>query len=301
MEGALSGGIEESTSVTNGLRVVLVSFAVSGFRLLYETCVQAGHTPVAFVHARSLRQQRTTSRRSAETMADIGLALPPGMDLLLPGTAGGVAKALAGYQADLIVVYGCPWKLTREGLRTARLGAINVHTSLLPRYRGPIPVHWAVRNGDPETGVSIHWMDEEFDSGNILAQKGGIQIQDDLVTERLWREIDEAIAELLPGAIELAAAGAEGEPQDEAGADYGSWMEPDFMFVDWRRGAREIHNQVRVFRFGLFGQRGPFARIDGEWMTLLRTALAPADGVEMTCGDGPIWITEMTPAIPPDR
>ncbi|MEU6414605.1 formyltransferase family protein [Microbispora sp. NPDC046933] len=287
--------------MSDGLRVVLISFGVSGFRLLYETCVAAGHTPIAFVHARSVRQRSTTSNRSAETIADIGRALPAGMDLLLPGTAGGLAKALAGYRADIIVVYGFPWKLPRAALRATRLGAINVHTSMLPRYRGPIPVHWAVRNGDPETGVTIHWMDEEFDRGNILVRKGGIRIEDDLVTERLWRDLDRVIAELLPAAIEAAAAGAEGEPQDEADASYAGWMEPDFMFVDWSRGAREIHNQVRAFRFGLFGQRGPFAQIDGNWMTLLRTALAPANGSKMTCGDGSIWITEMAPAVPPDR
>ncbi|MBX6381537.1 MAG: methionyl-tRNA formyltransferase [Microbispora sp.] len=287
--------------MSDGLRVILISFGVSGFRLLYETCIASGHTPIAFVHARSLRQRKTTGRGSAETIADISRALPPGMDLLLPGTVSGLAKALSGYQADLIVVYGFPWKIPREVLQSTRLGAINVHTSLLPRYRGPIPVHWAVRNGDPEIGVTIHWMDEEFDSGNILVRKGGIRIEDDLVTERLWADVDQVIAELLPVAIEAAAAGAEGEPQNEADASYAGWMEPDFMFVDWNRTAREIHNQVRAFRFGLFGQRGPFARIDGEWMTLLRTALVPGNGLKVACGDGPIWVTEMAPALPPDR
>ncbi|GIH72250.1 methionyl-tRNA formyltransferase [Sphaerimonospora thailandensis] len=170
------------------LRVVLVSFGVSGFRVLHEACVRAGHTPVAFVHARSLRQRKPTGKGSAQTIAAIAESLPPGTDLLLPGSVDGLARALAGYAPDLIVVYGLAWKLSRAVLRTARLGAINVHTSLLPKYRGPLPVHWAVRNGDPEVGVTIHWMDDDFDTGNILVRKGGIRIEEDLVTVGVGQE-----------------------------------------------------------------------------------------------------------------
>ncbi|MCC5581273.1 methionyl-tRNA formyltransferase [Microtetraspora sp. AC03309] len=283
------------------MRVVLISFSASGFMLLHDACVRAGHTPVAFVHARSLRQRKPTGKGSAETIAAISESLPPGMDLLLPGSVGGLAQALSGYRTDLIVVYGFPWKLPPEVLRTARLGAINVHTSLLPKYRGPLPVHWAVRNGETETGVTIHWVDDDFDTGRILARKGGVRLEEDLVTARLWGDIDLLIGELLGPALGRAAAGARGEPQEGVDATYAGWMEPDFMFVDWKRGAREIHNQVRTFRFQLFGLRGPFAQVNGEWVTLLRTAVEPADGLEMECADGPIWIIETAPAVPPDR
>ncbi|RCG32423.1 methionyl-tRNA formyltransferase [Sphaerisporangium album] len=283
------------------MRIALISYSADGFTLLREACVKAGHEPIAFAHARTLRQRYPTSKDSAESIAAIIRSLPPGSDLLLPGSIDGLADALAGYHPDLILVYGFPWKLSRSILRMAKLGAINVHTSLLPKHRGPLPVHWAVRNGDPEIGVTIHWMDEDFDTGNILAQKGGIPIEEDLVTARLWRDIDAAIGDLLGPALERATTGATGEPQNEAEATYAGWMEPDFMFVDWTSDARSIHNQVRTFRFNLFGLRGPFARLNHEWMTVLRTRTEPADGLRMDCADGPIWITEAIPAAPPHR
>lgn len=283
------------------MRVVIVSYSASGFTLLNEACVQAGHMPVAYVHARTLRQRRSTGKNSAENIAAISESLPPGSDLLLPGSVDGLAEALAGYRPDLILVYGFPWKLSREILQIPSLGAVNVHTSLLPKYRGPLPVHWAVRNGDPEMGVTVHWMDEGFDTGNILAQRGGVRLEEDLVTARLWRETDLLISDLLIPALERAAAGAVGEPQGEINSSYAGWMEPDFMFVDWSQSARRIHNQVRTFKFNLFGLRGPFAKVNGEWMTVLHTNLEPAEGLRAECADGPIWITESAVAVPPDR
>ncbi len=283
------------------MRLVLISYSASGFALLRDACVKAGHVPVALVHARTLRQRKITTKGAADTVADISRSLPPGANLLLPGSIDGLAEALVGYRPDLIVVYGFPWKLSRDVLRTPRLGAINVHTSLLPKYRGPLPVHWAVRNGDPETGVTIHWMDEGFDTGNILAQRGGVRLEDDLVTARLWHDIDLLIADLLGPALERATAGAAGEPQGKSVATYAGWMEPDFMFIDWAGTSRQIHNQVRTFRFNLFGQSGPFAEVNGEWMTVLRTSTDPVEGLRVECADGPIWIIEAIPAVPPDR
>ncbi|XVQ82596.1 methionyl-tRNA formyltransferase [Microbispora siamensis] len=287
--------------MTDSLRVVLIFHTAGRLTLLHEACVRAGHTPVALVYARSLRQGRPTSKASAQTIAAISEALPPGSNLLLPGNVDGLAKALAGYDPDLIVVYGFPWKLSREILRAARIGVINIHPSLLPKYRGPLPVQWAVRNGDPELGVTIHWMKEDFDTGNILAQKGGIRIPEDPVPATLWKEIDLLVDELLGPALEDAAAGAAGAAQSEVDATYAGWMEPDFMFIDWARSAREIHNQVRAFRFNLFGLRGPYAKVNGKWMTVLGTRIEPAEGLRVECADGPVWITEAISAALPDR
>jgi methionyl-tRNA formyltransferase len=287
--------------VIGTMRVVLISYSASGFTLLHEACLKAGHEPVAMVHARTLRQRRRTGKDSAETIAAISQSLPPGANLLLPGSIDGLTQALSGYQPDLILVYGFSWKLSREIRQLARLGAINVHTSLLPRHRGPLPVHWAVRNGDPEIGVTIHWMDDDFDTGNILVQRGGIRIGDDFVASRLWEEVDQLIGDLLGPALERAAAGDEGEPQEEDGASYAGWMDPDFMVVDWSQDARLIHNQVRTFRFNLFGLRGPYAKVNDEWMTVIRTSLSPAAGLRVECADGPIWIVEAISAVPSNR
>ncbi|MFJ6432599.1 methionyl-tRNA formyltransferase [Streptomyces sp. NPDC091416] len=228
-------------------------------------------------------------------MSEIVDALPNGMDLLIPGRKGMLPHLVAGYQADLIVCYGFPWKLPPAVLRSTNLGAINVHTSLLPKYRGPIPVNWAIRNGDKEIGVSIHWMESAFDSGGILAQEAGIALGDDVAPQPLWAEVDRCIERLLPRALSLAVAGSPGTPQEESSATYAGWMEPAFSEIDWSASREAVHNQVRAIRFASSGRSGPVALVNDRRVRVLRTSLRPADGFRVMCGDGHVWITESVP------
>jgi formyl transferase-like protein len=140
---------------------------------LSSACVAAGHEPVAYVYRRSMKPKGRTDARTAAVAGRLLEALPAGMDLLLPGTAEGLADALAGYRLDLLVVYGFNWRLPAAVLRTPRSGVINIHSSLLPRYRGLAPVLWAIRNGDAEIGLTVHRMDERFDTGPILLSGAG--------------------------------------------------------------------------------------------------------------------------------
>ncbi len=194
-----------------------------------------------------------------------------------------------------MICHGFPWRLSKAVLRTLRLGALNIHTSLLPRHRGPMPVHWALLHGDTETGVTIHWMDRRFDSGPIVAQRGGIplpdQIDDD-VADGLIRDFDEVARELVPVALARAAEGLPGTPQDDRQATYESAIGDEFASVDWSKTAREIHNQVRARRFGIYDPPGPVAELDGRRVSLLRTSLRPAEGVRIRCGEGSLWVTE---------
>jgi methionyl-tRNA formyltransferase len=128
------------------------------------------------------------------------------MDLLLPGTAEGLADALGGYRLDLLVVYGFNWKLPASVLRSPRSGVINVHSSLLPRYRGPAPVLWAIRNGDAEIGLTVHRMDEQFDTGPILAQRGGIALEEDVTPQLLWQRVRPVLDEEARGRWRSVAA-----------------------------------------------------------------------------------------------
>ncbi|MBQ0830581.1 methionyl-tRNA formyltransferase [Streptomyces tagetis] len=274
------------------MRIILISFSAQGFALLRGVCEQAGHLPVACLHARSLRPGGPTRGGAGDVVGEIVDALPDGMDLLIPGRKNMLPHIIAGYRADLIVCYGFPWKLPPAALRSTNLGAINVHTSTLPKYRGPIPVNWAIRNGDKEIGVSIHWMESEFDSGGILAQETGIALSDDVVPRLLWEEVDRYIERLLPLALSRAEAGSPGTPQEEGAATYAGWMEPEFSRIDWSDTREEIHNQVRAIRFGSSGRSGPVAMVTDRRLRVLRTSLQPADGIEVMCGDGPVWITE---------
>jgi methionyl-tRNA formyltransferase len=222
------------------------------------------------------------------------------VDLLLPGAAEGLAGALAGYQLDLLVVYGFNWKLPASVLGAPRFGVVNVHTSLLPRYRGPTPVLWAIRNGDREIGVTIHRMDERFDTGPILTQRGGIPLDEDVTPQLLWPRIRPVIRDLLTAALDMVASQNPGTPQDDSGASSAGFIEPEFSVVDWSRSAREVHNQVRMFAF-IGRENAPVAQVGEQWLAVLRTRLESADGIRVECADAPIWIVESVPATDPAR
>ncbi|WP_338056120.1 methionyl-tRNA formyltransferase [Saccharopolyspora spinosa] len=279
-------------------RVVLASFGPDQFATLHSTCEQAGFVPVSYAYSRSKRPRQRSSPNSGRIVGEVLNAIPPGMDLLLPGSADGLATALSGYCPDLVVVYGFSWKLPETVLRLPRYGVINVHTSLLPRYRGPAPVLWAIRNGDADMGVTIHRMDGEFDTGNIIVQRGGIPLDDDITQESLSARINPVIGDLLSIALERVATGFPGTPQDDSEASYAGFMEPGFSHVDWSHTARDIHNQVRTFRHMGSG-RGPLGQIDGRWVKILRTSTTRAEGIRVDCADGPLWVTEFVPAEPP--
>jgi methionyl-tRNA formyltransferase len=268
------------------MRVVLMSYGVEGFEDLQAACEAAGYAPVAYVCA---------AARAGAAADGVLAAMPPGPDLLVPRSPQGLALALAGYEPDVVVCYGIPWRLPASALRVPGLGVLNVHPSLLPRHRGPMPVHWAVRDGDEETGVTVHWMDEAFDSGPIVAQRGGIPLPDDLDGDAVFAQVRAAIRTLVPEALALAAAGVAGTAQDESRASYEGFMGPESAMIDWSRRAREVHNLVRAYRFGLFAVPGPLAAVRGRWVSVLRTSTSPGSGVEMRCGDGPLWVTESVP------
>jgi methionyl-tRNA formyltransferase len=264
------------------MRIGLATFGPAQFAALHQVCTEAGHNPVVYVHCRSIKPRTPTEPRAAATAARIVEALPAGMDLLIPGTAGALAEALAGYQLDLLVGYGFSWRLPSTVLSTPRLGVINVHPSLLPRYRGPAPLLWAIRNGDTEIGLTIHRMDESFDTGRIIVQAGGVPLDDDVTAPRLWTRIEPVLRHLLAAALSLVAAGEPGRPQDGTGVSHAGFMEPEFSTVDWLSTARQVHNQVRVFRYMATGH-GPVAQVDGRRLELLRTRLGPGPGVRVEC------------------
>ena len=91
---------------------------------------------MAYVYSRSMRPGQKADLHAVRTVGQVLEALPAGIDLLLPADAAGLGRALVGYRADLLVIYGFNWILPPEVFGVPRFGAINIHTSLLPKYRG---------------------------------------------------------------------------------------------------------------------------------------------------------------------
>lgn len=206
---------------------------------------------------------------------------------------------------ELIVVAAYGKLLPEEILSVPPRGAVNVHSSLLPKYRGAAPINWALLNGESETGVSIMYMAKELDAGDVILQKAtGIGETEDAqaLTARLAELGAEALSETL---LALEAGTASRTPQDHEKHTYAPMLSREMSPVDWTRSAHEISCQVR----GLIPW--PCASTDvisGEEMKLyavLETgektsaqpgAVVAADkrGIDLACGDGRVLrVTEL--------
>jgi methionyl-tRNA formyltransferase len=223
---------------------------------------------------------------------------PPHLDVLVAGGPARFARLLEALEPDLALCGGFPVRIPADALAVPPCGVVNGHPALLPRYRGPNPIGWALRNGDAELGFSFHRMDADFDTGPLLAQgsaplAGAERAQDVLETLfGLW-------VSLLPRALERVEAGDAGDPQGEEGTSHAGFFEPDFAEVDWTRPAADVHRQVRAWWVAAArdGVRGPLAEIGGERVYVRRTRLDDFEGgTRVDCGEGAIWVLETAPA-----
>lgn len=198
---------------------------------------------------------------------------------------------------ELTVVAAYGKLLPEEILSVPPLGSINVHSSLLPKYRGAAPINWAILNGEEETGVSIMHMTKELDAGDVILQKV-TRIDPGEDARALTLRLAELGADALSEAVSALASGAAGRtPQDESRQSYAPMLTKEMSPVDWTRTVHEISCQVR----GLIPW--PCAStdvIDGspiKLFSVLETAerayaqpgvitAAGKQGIDIACGDG---------------
>ncbi len=183
-------------------------------------------------------------------------------------------QSLSQLQPDLIAVAAYGQILPAALLGIPRFGCLNVHTSLLPRYRGAAPIQWAILNDDLETGVTIMKMDAGLDTGPILSQeRTTILEQDD--SQTLHDRLAELGARLLVKTIPDYVAGKiDPHPQPAEGVTYARKIVKQDGLIDWTQPARRIRNQVR----GLHPWPGAFTHLPGPHANLLK-----------------IWRAEVTP------
>ncbi len=271
-----------------GLRVALISQIQPAVEAYITGLRAMGHQPVGLLCVRA------TGRYGFDLGAHV-TAAPPEVDVAMPASRERIAPLLRALEADLALCAGFPWKLPVDALEVPRLGVVNFHPSLLPRYRGPIPVGWAIRNGDREIGVTFHRMAAELDAGPILSQ-GTLALGDEWSWDELGPRIAGVVQQILPRALERAERGDPGDPQDESD-EYCSFFEPEYAEIDWSRSAAEIERRVRAWRFGSSGGevQGALTELDGERVRVLRVSLEPGEGRPVECGDGTVWVLETEP------
>jgi len=177
------------------------------------------------------------------------LALKHGLSLLQPEKAREEAfqKKIKSLQPDLIVVGAYGQILPKALLEIPKYGAINVHASLLPKYRGAAPIVWAILKGERITGVTIMMMDEGMDTGDILLQ-AEIPIGEKETGESLHDRLALLGAQLLAETVRRIKAGdIHPIPQDHSKATYAPPLKKEYGRIDWSKEAIEIDRQVRAF------------------------------------------------------
>ncbi len=211
-------------------------------------------------------------------------ALEAGIPIIQPErlTEPGFLDALTGLNLDLGVVAAYGKILTDAVLAAPRLGMINVHGSLLPKYRGAAPVHRAIIAGEEETGVTIMRVVKELDAGPMLA-KARRPIGPDDMSDVVERDLAKLGASLLARAVDSFAENrVEETPQDDAGATYAHRLTKADGVIDWSAAARDVHNRIR----GLHPWPHAFTFCGGNRFIVLRSAVV-AD-VQTTAKPGTI-------------
>ena len=213
---------------------------------------------------------------------------------------------LQSYEPEAVVVVAYGRILPQAVLTLPRYGCLNVHGSLLPRYRGAAPIQWTVLNGEAEAGVSIQQMDAGMDTGAILA-KSALAVTDEDTTGTLFTKLAQLGAELLVQTLADVQAGrVTPEPQQEAQATYAPMLTKADELLDWQRPARALHNQVR----GLNPAPGAYTWCQNQRLKIWRTQVEAnedhaacgeivaidADSFVVQTGDGALRIYEVQPA-----
>jgi methionyl-tRNA formyltransferase len=173
-------------------------------------------------------------------------------------------------QPDFIFSFYYRHMLPIEVLATARRGAYNMHGSLLPKYRGRVPINWAVLNGESETGATLHEMTVKPDAGAIVAQTAVPILPDDTAYEVFGKVVvaaEQTLWKVLPA---MLAGRTPSMPNDLSKGSYYGGRKPEDGRIQWRRTAREVHNLVRAVAPPY---PGAFEEIAGDKITVTRTRL----------------------------
>jgi methionyl-tRNA formyltransferase len=234
-------------------------------------------------------------------------AIEAGVPILQPDRLKGPAflDTLASWQPDLGVVAAYGKIIPEIVIDLPRYGLINVHASLLPKYRGAAPIQRAVMAGDQETGVTIMRIVKALDAGAMFATVVR-PIAPDATSEDVEADLATAGARLLVTVVDAMEAGtAREEPQDDSRATYANKIERHESSIDWRRPAQAIHDQVR----GLLPWPRASTTLDGHRVILTRSAVAgsqshgkPGDVIEahgdrliVATGEGALRILALQP------
>lgn len=245
-------------------------FAIPSLNILLEN----GYTVQAVVTVPD--QPAGRGRRLSESSVK-SFAFSKGLPLLQPQSLRD-EKFLAALEAlaiDIIVVVAFRI-LPPAVIRMARVGAFNVHASLLPKYRGAAPIQRAIMNGERETGVTTFLLEEKVDTGSVLLQ-ARTPVGNEETAAEVHDRLSQIGAELALHTVRLMHLGRiSPRPQDHALATPAPKIFKDDCHIDWTRPAADVHNHIRA----LSPKPGAFTFHNGAQLKIFRSAIAPNDACE---------------------
>ncbi len=258
-----------------------------------EALVEAGHE-VAAVYCQPPRPAGRGKKERPSPVQARARAL--GLEVRHPESLRGAAEqaGFAALEAEVAVVVAYGLILPKEILQAPARGCLNIHASLLPRWRGAAPIHRAVMAGDAETGVCIMQMDEGLDTGPVLLCEA-TPIGPEETAGDLHDRLSEIGARLILGALERLDE-LEPVPQPQEGVTYAAKIDKAEARIDWSRPAVEVDRKIR----GLSPFPGAWCEVAGERVKLLRSCLAEGrgepgqvlGGFTVACGEGAVEVLE---------
>ncbi len=253
--------------MTRKARAVVFANHDVGVRCLSVLLAAGVEVPLVVAHAEEPHE-------AAAFASVVQTARSKGLDVVLPDDVNDDAfvDGIAALAPDFIFSFYCRQMIGSRVLKLATRGALNMHGSLLPQYRGRAPVNWAVIRGETQTGATLHYMTGKPDAGDIVDQQAVPILPDDTAFE-VFRKITFAAEIVLWRSLPALIAGtAPRIAQDAAAATYFGRRRPEDGTIDWRADAKTIHDLVR-------GVAPPYpgasAVVRGRTLRILRTAHEP--------------------------
>lgn len=237
-----------------------------------EEIIKAGHEVVLVVS----QPDKAVGRSKALKYTPVKeCALAHGIEVYQPQKVKDAAciEYLRGYEPDIIIVEAFGQIIPKAVLDMPRFGCVNVHASLLPKYRGAAPIQWAVINGDAVTGVTTMRMDEGLDTGDMI-MKQEVIIREDETGGSLFDRLSGTGAKLCVKTMEAIEAGtAVYTPQDASAATHTSKIYKELGSIDWTRDAKSIECLIR----GLDPWPSAYTRMGDKTLKIWKAQVIPTD------------------------
>jgi methionyl-tRNA formyltransferase len=246
-------------------RAVVFAYSEVGVRCVRELLRQGVEIPLLFTHADDPGESRWFgSVRELAQAQGLRVAMPDN-----PNTAQWIDAALES-APDFLFSFYYRYMLDKDWLQVPRRGALNMHGSLLPRYRGRAPVHWAILKGESVTGASLHYMLEKPDAGALVDQQSVPILENDTALDVSLKVADAAEQVLRRSLPALVAGNAAATPLDLRRGSYFGRRRPEDGRIDWRCTARAVHDLVRAVAPPF---PGAFTEVNGCRLAILETRL----------------------------